>query len=513
MVIDWEIDASESAATPASHRTAPCRSTTPRYQSRSRRPSNQQCCPRRIYPCISLALREKLARPQPFMVEVEHGGTAKSAGVTQSSGPSRELQERERQPQGHPAVNHAVNVPSPIGRLRKLPEDSARNTPSLSHRTRSPDPPQQRTASPQHPVPHLPPSQSAIDTLQHILRLKRKLDRDPDLPEPSIASMSSKPVRKLYPVPKTPQSGSLSRRSPTSSAADVVAAAINEGTQLHRVRHGSIPIPSTPSPRKRPSLFATPVSNKGSSAPQADEGHRTRRSLSLGRYSSPPILFLDPTKSASQSQKPSQGPYREEEYDELELSYPASLTLAPQRDLPDSRPPMVIPTESPRRAKIVSPTSRPSFLDTGSHWIGDSAVMRSSELHYFKRYCQIFDMDRRALADVYAPDAVFSCSSRNLHARGRDDVVEALQALGHGVLCSGSSVEYDVTWLGPGVGVLLVVLGTMRQSGESNGEVGYAMTFVLKSDGDNDERPTGDVRPLVAVVHQMVFRESLSQSR
>jgi hypothetical protein len=114
--------------------------------------------------------------------------------------------------------------------------------------------------------------------------------------------------------------------------------------------------------------------------------------------------------------------------------------------------------------------------------------MQSSALRYFQRYCRTFDKDRRALAGMYAGDASFSCSSRDLHAQGRDDVLDALGALGPGVLCSGHSVDYDVTYLGPNIGVLLVVLGTMNGTRDGTGEVRYAMSFVLCPRGEDQER-------------------------
>jgi len=118
--------------------------------------------------------------------------------------------------------------------------------------------------------------------------------------------------------------------------------------------------------------------------------------------------------------------------------------------------------------------------------LDENATMRSSALRYLEHYCQTFDMDRRALAEAYAPDAAFSCSSRNLRAEGRDRILDALQALGPGILCSGHSVEFDLTYLGPGIGVLLVALGTMGGTGVSKtGEVGYAMSFILRP-GDLD---------------------------
>jgi hypothetical protein len=122
--------------------------------------------------------------------------------------------------------------------------------------------------------------------------------------------------------------------------------------------------------------------------------------------------------------------------------------------------------------------------------------MRSSALHYLERYCQTFDMDRRALAKAYAPNASFSCSSRNLRAQGRDRVLDTLQALGPGILCSGHSVEFDVTNLGSGIGVLLVTLGTMGGTGDNKtGEIGYAMSFMLRPEELDQERSVWSFSP------------------
>jgi hypothetical protein len=121
--------------------------------------------------------------------------------------------------------------------------------------------------------------------------------------------------------------------------------------------------------------------------------------------------------------------------------------------------------------------------------LDENATMRSSALRYLEHYCRTFDVDRRALAEAYAPDATFSCSSRDLRAQGRDHTLDALQALGPGILCSGHSVEFDMTYLGPGIGVLLVALGTMGGTGVSRtGEVGYAMSFMLRPGGLDRER-------------------------
>jgi len=72
-----------------------------------------------------------------------------------------------------------------------------------------------------------------------------------------------------------------------------------------------------------------------------------------------------------------------------------------------------------------------------------------------------------------------------------------LQALGPGILCSGHSVEFDVSYLGPGIGVLLVTLGTMGGTGDSKtGEVGCAMSFMLRPGRTDQERSVWSFFPV-----------------
>ena len=431
-------------------------------------------------PAVEVALQvfsENLSRRDIIEVSASVG--------QQSNPPSGPYQKGGRQQPECPLHADAVNALTLASRLGGEP---ARDSPpglSPRHATASHDPSRKSATPSQLPQTQPPPSQRAVDTLQQILRLRRNFDREsPELQRPSVVSPSPSPLRRLYPIPKTSPSG---KQFPGSSA-DVVAAAINEGAQ-HRTRESSTPLHAY---KKRPSTFVTPMKGARSAAPQAGEESQARRSQSSGGYSSPPIAVLGPTRSASESRKPSLDPYGEE-YDELELSYPLSVTPSPPGILPDSLPSGIISIRSPRPVESEEPVFQSPSSDSDIRIPSpgdDSAAMRSSVFYYFERYCRTFDANRRALAEVYAPDAVFSCSSRNLHAQGRDNVLEALQALGHGILCSGHDVEYDVTYLGPGTSVLLVVLGTMSEvRGASNGEVRYAMTFVLQpGNGDDRER-------------------------
>jgi hypothetical protein len=241
--------------------------------------------------------------------------------------------------------------------------------------------------------------------------------------------------------------------------------------------------------KKRSSSVATTVrKNESSAAPGVDGEQQLRRSPSSERRSTPPIAVLGPRESSPESQKASPSVYGDE-YDELELSYPPSPSPPPPEALPDSLPVSNVPIDPPRPGEPVKEALQPSQLALVSPLLNENATMRSSALRYLKHYCQTFDADRRALAEVYAPDAAFSCSSRNLHAQGRDRILGALQALGPGILCSGHSVEFDVTYLGPGIGVLLVALGTMGGTGvNKTGEVEYAMSFMLRPGSLDRER-------------------------
>jgi hypothetical protein len=431
-----------------------------------------------------------------------------------SSGPYREGGSRQHE---HPSAGREDPIddaPVSIARLRTSPVDSARisssdrsrlqqTTSNVPSRTapqsgqtwKQPSgfqtpirPSQQHITSPQHSQSLPSPSQRAVDTLHHILHLKRQISHHPsESPKPPAVSPLPSPSRRLYPLPKT-QSGTPSRRSPGSSA-DAVAAAINEGTRLDRQQGPNSPsVLSTPlrAYKKRSLSLATPMrKNESGAAPGVDDGHQARRSPSSDRYSTPPIAVLGLGESSSD--KASSSVYGDE-YDELELSYPPSPN-PPRATLPDSLPVSNVPIDPPPPEEPVKQALQPSRSGLMSPPLDENAAMRSSALRYLERYCQIFDADRRALAEVYAPDATFSCSSRSLRAQGRDRILDALQALGPGILCSGHSVEFDVTYLGPDIGVSLIALGTMGGTGVSKtGEVGYAMSFMLRLGGLDRER-------------------------
>jgi len=138
--------------------------------------------------------------------------------------------------------------------------------------------------------------------------------------------------------------------------------------------------------------------------------------------------------------------------------------------------------------------------------------MQSAALEYLHRYGRTFDTDRGALAGAYAPNAAFSCPSRGLRTEGRAGILDALTTL-DGIFCSNRDVEYDVSRPVPGIGMMLVVLGTMTcAQDDRDRKVGYTMSFVLQLGGHEDGEPgrgTGQW-PLVAAIHQIVLREGYS---
>jgi hypothetical protein len=166
----------------------------------------------------------------------------------------------------------------------------------------------------------------------------------------------------------------------------------------------------------------------------------------------------------------------------------------------------VLSSEPPRPTELVE---EPSLLGFKLPSPEDTAAMQSAALQYLHQYGRTFDMDRRALAGAYAPHAAFSCPSRGLRTQGRDGILNALTTL-DGVLCSRRNVEYDVSRPVPGIGMMLVVLGTMIcVQDDTDRQVGYTMSFVLRL-GDHEEREPGQGTgqwPLVAAMHQIVLRE------
>ncbi|KAH9975780.1 hypothetical protein BGW80DRAFT_1294552 [Lactifluus volemus] len=464
MVIDWEVVDCQPVDTAAAIERAlllndAAIQTPPRQRVKTSSPSS----PHRV----------------PAVAEIDHQVTLRSgdrpapAGQSvRTSAGSLNTQATMACSQGSPARD-TTSDHSRLSIHRKTISNVSIFPPSRTWTTSS-NPQAPSTSSESQPLPLPSPSQRA--TLRHILQLRQRAS-------PFIITLVH--PAKLCPSPKLPQTENPSRQS-TESAADVVAAAINQSTRLDRAGPSNMPVPSTPLRLYQKRLSQSPAVRgiERSTTPPSEARQQARRSSSSRRYSIPPIAVLTSASVASSSENLkadlASSSTCGEEYDELELSYPSSPMQPPQEALLEPHPPAIVPTKSQAFMEpAAEPASQSPLLGTEPPSSGKHAVMRSAALRYLERYFQTFDMDPHALAEAYAPDAVFSCSSR-MCAQGRD-------AVDFGALCSGDKVEYDVTYLGPGIGVLLVVLGTFSGARDRNGSAGVSW-------------------PMVASVHQMMLR-------
>ncbi|KAI9440406.1 hypothetical protein H4582DRAFT_1459071 [Lactarius indigo] len=370
-----------------------------------------------------------------------------------------------RSPMRHQTTNDVLLRPTPPSSQRASSSQSTR----LLHG---------HSSSPQ-PFSSPPPSQHALNTLHHILQLKRQISRTSSSTGPPAVSPSpSCPLRKLYPtLSKEPQPNSLSNKRPTESSADVVAAALNESARLSQGGLGRASASSTPlRVYKKRRLLGDGQNLSSHNEPRRRE--RVRDSLSPAGPSSPPIAALGHDIGSLLG-----GPLPEltpsVSGDELDLSYPPSPkppildTNSPHPSASASAP---LPTEPLRPVEPSEPVAGASSLLNFERL--PSEEKESAGLQYVARYCRTLDTDRRALGEAYAPDATFSCPERSLRAQGRDGILDALTTLGDGFFCSVSKLKYEVSFVS-GVGTLLV--------GKQDEEVGYTMNFVLQP-GDHEDR-------------------------
>ncbi|KAH9000156.1 hypothetical protein EDB92DRAFT_1829653 [Lactarius akahatsu] len=349
----------------------------------------------------------------------------------------------------HQTTNNSLLRPPPTSQMRTR-ASSSQSTHLLHGHSSSP----QSFSSP-------PPSQTALDTLHHILQLKRQISRSSSSTGPPAVSPSPS-CRKLYPASKEPQpNSSPSKKRPAESYADVVAAALNESARLSQERSGRASASSTSLRAYKKRRLLGDGTNL---APRNElrRRERVRDSLSPTGHSSPPI---------------------------------APPILDTNSHHPSAEPPRLVEPSEP-----VAGAS--SLLNTKRLPSEEKDEMESAGLRYLARYCRTFDTDRRALREAYAPDATFSCPSRNLRAKGRDAILDALTTLGHDFLCSKRKAKYEVSFL-PGIGTLL--------AGAQDEEAGYSMNFVLQPGDHEDREPElehdTEQWPLVAIMHQIAFRE------
>ncbi|KAH9000158.1 hypothetical protein EDB92DRAFT_1829661 [Lactarius akahatsu] len=352
----------------------------------------------------------------------------------------------------HQTTNNSLSHPPPMSQMRTRASNS-QSTRLLHGHSSSP----QSFFSP-------PPSQTAWDTLHHILQLKRQISRSSSSTGPPAVSPSPS-CRKLYLASKEPQpNSSPSKKRPAESYADVVAAALNESARLSQERSGRAASTSSTPLRvyEKRQLLRDGTNLTPRNGPGRRE--RVRDSLSSAGHSSPPIL-------------------------DTNSHHPSAEALM------DSEPPRPVEPSEP-----VAGASSP--LNIKRLPSGEKDEMESAGFRYLARYCRTFDTDRRALREAYAPDATFSCPSRNLRAKGGDGILDALTTLGHDFLCSERKAKYEVSFL-PGIGTLLAVA-------QDEG-AGYSMNFVLQPGDHEDREPElehdTEQWPLVAIMHQIAFRE------
>lgn len=395
-----------------------------------------------------------------------------------------------RSPMHHQTTSNSLLHPPPTSQMRTR-ASSSQSTRLLHGHSSSP----QSFSSP-------PPSQTALNTLHHILQLKRQISRSSSSTGPPALSPSPS-CRKLYPASKEPQpNSSPSKKRPAESYADVVAAALNESARMSQERSGRASASSTPlRVYKKRRLLGDGTNLVPRNEPRRRE--RVRDSLSPTGHSSPPIAVLShdtgsPPGSPLTELTPSVSG------DELDLSYP-----------PSPKPPILDTNSHHPSAEALTDSEPPRPVEPSEPVAGASSLlnikrlpseekdeMESAGLRYLARYCRTFDTDRRALREAYAPDATFSCPSRNLRAKGRDGILDALTTLGHDFLCSERKAKYEVSFL-PGIGTLL--------AGAQDEEAGYSMNFVLQPGDHEDREPEleqdTEQWPLVAIMHQIAFRE------
>ncbi|KAI0272394.1 hypothetical protein BC834DRAFT_345282 [Gloeopeniophorella convolvens] len=167
-------------------------------------------------------------------------------------------------------------------------------------------------------------------------------------PTPSPTPSYSSP-RRLHPAPARPRTGSP--LAPAADPAEVVAAAINQSSQLERASPENTPT-STPLRRyqkRPPKPTELPTRNGGRASITPSEASSRAPDVSPARrFSSPPIAVLAPEASSPEGVK-MELPESGEGFDELEpeleleLSYPPSPSPPPQDvppDIPVAPPPL-----------------------------------------------------------------------------------------------------------------------------------------------------------------------------
>ncbi|EMD38988.1 hypothetical protein CERSUDRAFT_112699 [Gelatoporia subvermispora B] len=152
----------------------------------------------------------------------------------------------------------------------------------------------------------------------------------------------------------------------------------------------------------------------------------------------------------------------------------------------------------------------------------DKDEIEDAALAFLRKYITTFDKDRATLAPAYSHEAIFSIQSVDHNApsrlrqlspnrlrHGRMDILAEILSLPERHAFTGpepTNVSYDVSFLGHGLGVLLLVFSAPRIEGTV--QYMHDERFVLRPREWNDEdRATEGLWPMVAVCHQITLRK------
>ncbi|KZT07532.1 uncharacterized protein LAESUDRAFT_724991 [Laetiporus sulphureus 93-53] len=188
----------------------------------------------------------------------------------------------------------------------------------------------------------------------------------------------------------------------------------------------------------------------------------------------------------------------------------------------------------PQETHALSSKPNAPTVDDSQNTADEVQELEEAALEFLQKHIRAFDSDRSSLASAYSRLATFSVQTQHPpdapsatllprshtklpHPRGpteklkqgRLDIIAELLSLPddrHFCVGRQASIDYDVTCLESTVGVLLVCY--------SENEGGWAcdQRFVLRrKEWDKEDGSTEGLWPLIAVCHQMTFREKASR--
>ncbi|KAH9939134.1 hypothetical protein B0H21DRAFT_48959 [Amylocystis lapponica] len=143
----------------------------------------------------------------------------------------------------------------------------------------------------------------------------------------------------------------------------------------------------------------------------------------------------------------------------------------------------------------------------------DAVALESAALVFLERFVLAFDADRATLAPAYSHCATISVRTPQEAGglkQGRLAIAAALLALPDSLrFCAAGKahIDYDVAYLGPQVGVLLVCYSHGHTTGQHKWSCEQALVLRRK-EWDEEDRDTEGLWPLVAVCHRIHIRGS-----